>query len=1087
MAKLCVALGLCAAAAFFSLSQFATRRGRQGDDVKALCRWLTSSTVPDRVRQWALTSPLLNCAGLLSQRQAVSSMHPADKSSQEERYEKVFPATTEFPTEPWSLSYEEVASTWLQEGPEQETAKVHPVDTPSQGTRYETVVPAITEFSEPWALSYEELTSTRLQEIPEQERTTVFSSTPTDTALENEQTTNTQASTQSSTSYSDDLTSTHAILVPSHIEEYQTGWSEKATHSEAELPVERNGDTQESFAEDSSIKNQDPQTQAYLTIADKNVEPKQEGLTLKPAPTADQNLDRLLTRPTVLPLQSSNEEHQEKTTFLASNSAFTPQQQVNTNEMATAEFEVKPAEDNTLNELFSVHTTTEEGRVRNKLITSAATYADVEEQEAGSTLGSVLFPRTSQDGRQRSSTPTPPYKPGMEDKTTFFAERVTTEKYHAANEFIASETPYADTEQQETESTIQSVLFPHMSQDDRYWSSTPTPPLKPVVENKTTSMPEVLSSTHTETGRDAYVTTFDKSSQHSTELSGASKPSTNIDAHGEQETAPLLSEDQHKKIPTPYSVSRPSATQPQPDTTVPYDFIQRLNEKNTSDSTPNLPSYTSPVQSPSITVSVASDIISKSEYHTTPPLPELPSNSNYKLSANETAFDTPVPADEARENTTTENLSTESQELTSHASVSLFEHSSSSEQLRDTTAVVASTLANVEKATTTETTPEEPDGPKVVCYFPTWSFFRQGRGHYTPEDIDPRLCTHIIYGFTSLDSDPLHHSDAEKIADVKFHLRNSTLALKTVNRRLKVLLSLGGWYHGIGEDDRCWAFASNATARFRFAQHATTFVAKHRFDGLNVDWASFSGGECEDVPDKRNFVLLLQAIREAFDAYDPDLLLTAAISGNVDVIREAYDVAKIFNQTDFTSVMAYDYFGTESPVVAHYSPLQSATDETNPEMSIEYLLDVLISLEAPLEKLVLGVPFYARSYTLENPRLNYIGAPATGKGYPGPVTATPGVLAYYEICSAIKAGGWTTMMDKRAGVYAYSGDQWVCFDGPRSLTRKARFALKTGLAGLMASDVSMDDFRGECGRKSPLLNAVHRALYPEKATALAKG
>ncbi|KAH8037392.1 hypothetical protein HPB51_009947 [Rhipicephalus microplus] len=1082
MAKLCVALGLCAAAAFFSLSQFATRRGRQGDDVKALCRWLTSSTVPDRVRQWALTSPLLNCAGLLSQRQGVSSMHPADKSSQEERYEKVFPATTEFPAEPWSLSYEEVASTWLQEGPEQEMAKVNSVDTPSQRTRYETVVPTTTEFpSEPWALSYEELTSTRLQEIPEEERTTVFSSTPTDTALENEQTTHTEPSTQSSTSHSDDLTSTHAILVPSHIEEYQTGWSEKATHSEAALTVHRNGGTQESFAEDSSIKNKDPQTQADLTITDKNVEPKQEGLTFKPAPTTDQNQDRLSTRPTIRPPQSSNEAHPEQTTFLFLNSAFTPQQQENTNKMATAEFEVKPAEVNTLNELFSVHMTTEEDHATNKLIASATTYADVEEQEAGSTIGSALFPRTSQDGRLRSSTPTPPSKPGMEDKTTFFAGRVTTEEYHAANEFIASETPYADTEQQETESTIYSVLFPHMSQDNRHWSSTPTTPFKHVVENKTTSMPEVLSSTHTETGRDAYVsaTMFDKSSEHSTELSGASKPSTNIDAHGEQETVPLLSEDQHKKIATPDSVSRPSATQPQPDTTVPYDFIQRLNEKNTSDSTPNLPSYTSPVQSPSITVSAASDNISKPQYHTTSPLPELPSNSNYIHGANQTAFDTPVPADEARENTTTENLSTESQELTSH--------SSSSEQLRYTTTVIACTMANVEKATTTETTPEEPDGPKVVCYFPTWSFFRQGRGHYTPEDIDPRLCTHIIYGFTSLDSDPLHHSDAEKIADVKFHLRNRTLALKTVNRRLKVLLSLGGWYHGVGEDDRCWAFASNATARFRFAQHATTFVAKHRFDGLNVDWASFSGGEREDVPDKRNFVLLLQAIREAFDAYDPAWLLTAAISGNVDVIREAYDVAKIFNQTDFTSVMAYDYFGTESPVVAHYSPLQSATDETNPEKSIEYLLDVLISLEAPLEKLVLGVPFYARSYTLENPRLNYIGAPATGKGYPGPVTATPGVLAYYEICSAIKAGGWTTMMDKRAGVYAYSGDQWVCFDGPRSLTRKARFALRMGLAGLIASDVSMDDFRGECGRKSPLLNAVHRALYPEKATALAKG
>ncbi|KAL1426955.1 hypothetical protein MTO96_003254 [Rhipicephalus appendiculatus] len=983
MAKLCVALGLCAAAAFFSLSQFATRRGRQGDDVRALCTWLTSSTVPERVRQWALTSPLLNCAALLSQQQAVSSTPFVDTSSEEDRYETVFPTTTEFPTEPWSLSYEE-------------------------------------------------FTSTRVQEEPEEEMTTVLSSKPAVMELENEQTTYTEASTQSfadsSISYSDASTSTHAIPVPSHIEEYQTGWSGKATHSEAVLTVERKGGTQESFAEDSLIRNPDPRTTDYLTVADKNAEPKQEGLTPKAATTADQNQDRQSTLSTVLPLQSSNGAHREITTFSFSNLAFAPQQE-STNEMATTEFEVKPTEDDRSNTFSSVHVATGED--------------------------------------------------------------------HVTNEFIASEAPYLDTEQRETQSTINPVLFPHTSQDDQQRSSTPTTAFELDMDDKTTSLPVVLSSTLSETEREAYVSVsmFDQPSQLSTELSWASKPSTNLDAQVEEQTTPLLrdkvSEDQDENIATPDFESRHLAQQPEPDVTTPYDFIQSHSESDIRESTSNLPSYTSPVQSPSRIITAASDILSKSEYYTTPPLPEFPSNSIELHGANQTASDTPAPADEAVENTT-DRLTSESKEVRSRASVSLLEHSSSFNQLGDTTAVIASTLANVEKATTTEPTPEEPEGPKVVCYFPTWSFFRQGRGHYTPEDIDPHLCTHIIYGFTSLDSDSLHLANAsEIIADAKFHLRNRTLALKTVNRRLKVLLALGGWYHGIGEGDKCSTFASNATARRRFAHHAAAFVAKHRLDGLNVDWASFSGGECEDVPDKRNFVLLLQDIREAFDAYDPPLLLTAAIAGNVDVIRKAYDVAEIFNQTDFTSVMAYDYFGTESPVVAHYSPLQSATDETNPEMSIEYVLNTLISMGAPLEKLVLGVPFYARSYTLANPRLNYIGAPAKGKGDPGPVTATPGVLAYYEVrikyAAPIKAGGWTTMMDKRAGVYAYSGDQWVCFDGPRSLMRKARFALKMGLAGLMASDVSMDDFRGECGRKSPLLNAIHRVFYPQTTTALAKG
>ena len=41
---------------------------------------------------------------------------------------------------------------------------------------------------------------------------------------------------------------------------------------------------------------------------------------------------------------------------------------------------------------------------------------------------------------------------------------------------------------------------------------------------------------------------------------------------------------------------------------------------------------------------------------------------------------------------------------------------------------------------------------KMVCYFTNWAMYRPGIGKYTPEDIDPSLCTHIVYGFATLDS-----------------------------------------------------------------------------------------------------------------------------------------------------------------------------------------------------------------------------------------------------------------------------------------------------------------------------------------------
>ena len=60
--------------------------------------------------------------------------------------------------------------------------------------------------------------------------------------------------------------------------------------------------------------------------------------------------------------------------------------------------------------------------------------------------------------------------------------------------------------------------------------------------------------------------------------------------------------------------------------------------------------------------------------------------------------------------------------------------------------------------TTTTTTPSPfpqvtvPDtGYKVICYFTNWAGYRQGEGKFKPEDIDANMCTHIIYGFATLD------------------------------------------------------------------------------------------------------------------------------------------------------------------------------------------------------------------------------------------------------------------------------------------------------------------------------------------------
>ena len=39
----------------------------------------------------------------------------------------------------------------------------------------------------------------------------------------------------------------------------------------------------------------------------------------------------------------------------------------------------------------------------------------------------------------------------------------------------------------------------------------------------------------------------------------------------------------------------------------------------------------------------------------------------------------------------------------------------------------------------------------AVCYFGSWAFYRPEAGKFTVGNIDPKLCTHVVYAFAGLD------------------------------------------------------------------------------------------------------------------------------------------------------------------------------------------------------------------------------------------------------------------------------------------------------------------------------------------------
>jgi chitinase len=83
----------------------------------------------------------------------------------------------------------------------------------------------------------------------------------------------------------------------------------------------------------------------------------------------------------------------------------------------------------------------------------------------------------------------------------------------------------------------------------------------------------------------------------------------------------------------------------------------------------------------------------------------------------------------------------------------------------------------------------------------------------------------------------------------------------------------------------------------------------------------------------------------------------------------------------------------------------------------------------PPEKLILGVPFYGRAFTLADKNQNGLGAPTTGPGTAGPYTREAGMLGYNEICESMKQGGWSVVRNEEQRTpYAYKDNQWVGYD-----------------------------------------------------------
>lgn len=112
-------------------------------------------------------------------------------------------------------------------------------------------------------------------------------------------------------------------------------------------------------------------------------------------------------------------------------------------------------------------------------------------------------------------------------------------------------------------------------------------------------------------------------------------------------------------------------------------------------------------------------------------------------------------------------------------------------------------------------------------------------------------------------------------------------------------------------------------------------------------------------------------------------------------------------------------------------------------------------------KVVLGLGFYGRSYTLADPSCNRPGCQFTAGGPAGPCTNSIGTLSYGEVKRLVDAGA-KPVLDSKAAVQmlTYGGNNWVSYDDEVTLKMKIDYANNNCLGGTMVWAASTDDSRG---------------------------
>ena len=263
---------------------------------------------------------------------------------------------------------------------------------------------------------------------------------------------------------------------------------------------------------------------------------------------------------------------------------------------------------------------------------------------------------------------------------------------------------------------------------------------------------------------------------------------------------------------------------------------------------------------------------------------------------------------------------------------------------------------------------------RIIGYAPEWDT--------VVKEIQFDKLTHINYAFLLPRADGFFENleHPEKLKEI---------VSEGHSHGVKILISIGGW----GYDEQFEALAADADRRGTFVQEAIRFANEYDLDGVDIDWEYPDPGESS-----QNYLALMRELRASLPV---GKLLTSAVVSKGSLAEGI--PAQVFPVVDFLNIMVYD---------------NSQTDHS-PYWLAEEALDYWQARGLPVEKTVLGVPFYGR----------------------------PDGVAYRNLVQADPSAAERDISD-------YSGKD-VFYNGIPTMQRKTELALKRA-SGIMIWELAHD-------------------------------